>query len=175
MKTKYLLIILGGVLFFLFFLPRSLVYSENWALPFITINGTYLVIIPALVYHIVGRFRKNSDLQVLCAVASAFVCSMLFAFADVEGSRLKSEFNRTAVKTSAVVTFEEYRSTKFKGWYIQLTYHAEGATYKTEMHLDQKNRYAINYVQDLYYLKEFPNQYRVDLDHRIYGVSNRIP
>jgi hypothetical protein len=166
MKTRHWLLLILGNLLLIFFLPRSIIYSENKVFAFIFINSQYLIFQPLLIFNALRAFITNHELRVALAIASVFV---FIPASMVEQARLEEEIAMSEMHTIAIVTNEKYLDeSKKHGWYIQCSYSINGNNYTSEFMDDPQNKYAPGDTLRLVYLEDYPHVHAFKLYHKDY-------
>ncbi len=159
MKTQYWLTFLIGLLLFLYFIPRPIMYSDfkivGWC-----IYGLIFGLLPYLVYKTIDSFNKTTPWRVGFAALSVLIVGPTFGL--FHGHKETEELKHKGVWTKAIVIDEKYINRKsHHGWVIQCSFLANGENYQTTYKNDDENKYAIGDTLDLIYSKDFPKIYEI--------------
>ena len=154
MKSTKWLVILIGLLFFIYFMPRQIVHSEYSivrATMFLLIFG----LVPYLVFKTTQSFDKDKGWSIGLAFASILIVGVTFSFYN--SYREKVALRKTGLWTKCLISQKDYTDRKgFKGWTIKCTYQIDKKLYETDATNDIENKYKIGDTLDLIYLKDYP-------------------
>ena len=159
MKTQYWLTFLLGLLLFLYFIPRPIMYSEYEIVGWI-IYGLIFGLLPYLVYKTIDTFNSTTEWRVGFAALSVLIVGPTFGL--YQGYCETQELKKKGIWTKAIVTDEKYINTKnYHGWSIQCSFIANGKRIKTSFTDDYENKYSIGDTLDIIYSKDFPKIYEI--------------
>jgi hypothetical protein len=120
----YWLTFLFGLLLFLYFIPRSIMYSDikvvEWC-----VFGLIFGLLPYLVYKTIDSFNNRTNWGVILALLSVLIVGPTFGL--FQQYRVNEELKQKGVRTNATVIDEKYLNRKnHHGWVIQCSFSANG-------------------------------------------------
>lgn len=163
MNKKYWLIFLIGLIVFLIFTPRSLMYPDlkylSWII-FLLIFG----LLPFLVSKTIGAFLPKTPWRIIGAFLSVLLIGPSFGL--YHHYKEIKELEYKGLWTKCVVIDKKYigGSKGNKGWFIKCTYKSGDSVFETNFKKDKKNQYSIGDTIDLIYSIDFPKIYSLEYE-----------
>ena len=161
MNKRLWLSSLLGLIAFLIFIPRAIMYPDlkflSWFI-FLLIFG----LLPFIVFKTIGVFRPNTPWRIIGAFLSILIIGPSFGF--YQKYREVKELENKGLWIKCVVIEEKYSggSKGNKGWLIKCIYKCDDSVYETNFKKDESNKYSIGDTLNLIYSKDFPKIYRLE-------------
>ena len=145
----FLLLMLVAILFFTYFIPNQINYSNIRFLVFAIIFG----IIPILIFKIVNRINPNSSITQKLGICALSVLIIGPTFGVFQSYREKIELKKNGVWTvGKVIDKKEYK----KVWSIKCSFIVSNEKIETYYIEDEKNIYSIGDRMKIIYSKDCP-------------------
>ena len=153
--SKYWTLTLTITLLFVYFMPRTIVYSNRW-----TAFCFIFFLLPYIVFKTFKTYNIHGNLPVIFAASSVLIVGPTFGlFHNYMEVR---ELKKHGVWTKAIVIDEKKSNSKgYKGWLIKLSFNVKDKKYETAYENDEKNKYSIGDLIDIIYLEDFPDIHKL--------------
>jgi hypothetical protein len=159
MKKYFPLIYLTGLLLFLFFTPRFILYSDFKIVGWI-IYALIFGLLPFLVFITVSSYKYVNKYGIIIACLSVLIVGP--AFGIVHQYKETLELEKYGVWTKVAVVNRKFINWKnHRGWVIKGSYSLENKLYVTNFENDDENKYYIGDSLRLIYSSEFPKIYKL--------------
>jgi len=158
-KSKIWLISLIGLLIFLIFIPREIMYPDFKIISW-TIFGLIFGLIPFLVFKTIQSFKPETPWKIVFALISPLMIGPSFGLYHNYIETIALE--KSGQWTKAIVINEKYSGGKTKSMMIKCTYTIEERTYETNFEKDKVDKFSIGDTLELICLKDFPKIYRLE-------------
>jgi len=158
LKSSVFLAIVIGLEFFIFFMPRELMYIE-W-IRGIGMFGTVFILIPLCLYNGIKR-----NISASWALTISLISTPLNGLASTFYHEVREikELRNDGLWTTGIVIDKKYLSGKGPDyWAVKLEYYVDSVRYTTYWEKDEKNEIENGQTLDVIYLDGFPKIYKVN-------------
>lgn len=159
MKWVWLALLLA-VLFFLFFMPQPVFYSQHKVIGW-GIYGLIFIVLPVAVYKVLHGFEVRTSWCIGCAIGSVLVVGP--SFGTFHQYQEVLDLKRSGVWSRCVVVDEKFiDKRRHPGWVIKCSFENNGKAVETSYEPDEENRYSIGDTLELIHLVDQTKVYEMD-------------
>ena len=155
------LVLLIGLLLFLTFLPRGIMYPDFKFIGWI-LFGLIFGLLPFLVFRTIQIFKPYTPWRIIGACLAPLIVGPSFGYYHQYQER--KELEAKGIWTKCIVIDEKYSGGKIQSWMIKCSYRADNLTFETNYENDEPNIYSTGDTLNLIYSKDFPKIYRLEYE-----------